>query len=307
MMQLRPWPGRPISYPGVYTGLPINVYHSAFACDEISISASGLKTIFGQSPRHYWAFSVYNKNRFEREESKEMVLGQATHHLLLGEAKFKSRFAVRPDTMGGVRFSKASRACAIWLEDREREGRTVITLAQLEQIKGMAAVLRDEPLIRAGILNGLIETSFIWKDAETGIWLKARPDALPNESLDFSDLKTTSSIFEEDLRRSIYAYGYFQQAALLSEGCFRCTGQRMNSFNLVFVESKPPHCVSVRTLKEEDIERGHRANRAALHKFAECLASGKWPGPDGEQRDAAYIEMRPWDQTSIERKLEIGL
>lgn len=303
MLKIIPWNERPVERPGIYSGIPIDRYHAMNCCKSVSISSTGLRRLFAESPAHYWAFSIYNKDRYDEPTSEALLLGGATHHLLLGEQNFKAKYAKRPNTMGGVRWSGQG-ACKVWLNDRRREGRQVILSSQMERIEGMARSLRREPLIQAGILNGYIETSFIWFDADTGIWLKARPDAAPSDSLDFADLKITRSIIGTDLRRSIFEYGYYQQAALVSEGCFKLTGQRMNSFSLVFVESVPPHCVAVLTMKDEDIERGHRANAAALKIFADCLREKTWPGPWGNQRDAAYIEMNSWDQAKIDRRLE---
>jgi hypothetical protein len=300
-IRLKPWLDRPIENPGIYAGMPIDDYHSAKTCIEPSISSTGLRQIFKQSPAHYWAFSVYNPNRHIKEETPFQILGSATHHLLLGEEKFRQRFAIRPDRIGGVKWSGQGTACDAWL--KLNAGKKIILSQHMQQIRGMAKAMASHPLVRAGILNGQIETSYIWKHTETGVWCKTRPDASPNDSLDFADLKTCNSIAEEDLRRSIASYGYFQQAALHAEACYQCTGMKMNSFTLVFVETKPPHCVAVRTLKETDIERGHFANWHALRMFADCMASGKWPGPYGEQEDAQYIEMTFWDQRHVDEKV----
>jgi hypothetical protein len=300
-IRLKPWLGHSIENPGIYAGMPIGVYHSAKACIEPSISSTGLRRIFRQSPAYYWAFSVYNPDRYDDDETPSQILGAATHDLLLSEVEFRKVFAIRPDRIGGVRWSGRGAACEAWL--RQNADKRIITSTQYEQIRGIAKALKKERLIRHGILNGEIETSYVWKDRETGVWCKTRPDASPNDSLDFADLKTCTSVAEEELRRSISSYGYFQQAGLHAEACVQCTGMKMNSFTLVFVESKPPHCVAIRTLKDNEIERGHRANQHALRIFADCMASGKWPGPHGEQEDAQYIEMTPWDQRAIDEKI----
>jgi hypothetical protein len=308
LLQIVPWNKKPVAFPGIYSGIPIDRYHSAECCIEPSISSSGLRTIFNKSPKHYWYNSVYNPKRSTKETGTEAkILGQATHHLLLGEQKFLSKFAIRPDTIGNEPWQGNRKACKMWLAAKAEAGLTVVTPDMIERITGMAQSLREEPLVQNGILNGLIEHSIIWKDKETGIWLKSRPDALPNDSADFSDLKTTTSVMWEDLRRSIREFGYFQQAAMVAEGCQQVLGIAMNSFSLVFVESREPYATQIVAIKDGDIQRGIQANRYALRKFADCLSSGKWPGPGEDFNDAKYIEMTEWAQKDIDARIKLGL
>jgi hypothetical protein len=300
---VRPWDGRPIGKPGIISGMPIDTYHSAKACVEPSISSSGLRRIFTASPRHYWANSPYNPKRVDDSETDALILGRAAHHLLFGQDDFKKLFVVRPATLGGEKWNGNRSACRIWLEDRAKEGRCVITEGQLEQVRGMAESLFEEPLVKAGILNGSIETSWFCKHQKTGIWLKARPDASPNDSLDFADLKTTASVEWDDIQRSIFKFGYYVQAGLLAMIVRALHGRDMNSFTLIFIEKSPPFDTAIVSLKESDIARGIRAAEQSIAKFAECLASGKWPGRYSEHADARYLEMREFDQKRIDERL----
>lgn len=305
MIPVKKWSGRKIGMPGVYAGIPLETYHAADICVEPSISSSGLRTIFSKSEKHYWCTSPLNPKRIEPEESEAFIFGRAAHHRLLGEADFKKLFVIRPETLGGEKWHGQRTACKLWLKDHRDKGYTVITPAQIETIDAMRASLIEEPLIQAGILNGDIERSWFWKDEKTGIWLKWRPDASPNDSLDFADLKSTTSVDYEDLQYAIRDYGYYQQAGLGAELCQRILNKPMNSFSLVFVEKKPPHCVQIVTLKEDDIARGMKANRIALDRFAKALASNVWPGPGGGQTDARYIGLREHDAKKIDRMLSV--
>lgn len=305
MIKPKKWLGKPIGMPGIYSDVPMEFYHSAKACIEPSISSSGLRTIFTQSPKHYWVHSPYNPKAIEREETDALIRGRAAHHLLFGQADFKKLFAVKPAELGGSKFHMSRLACQIWVQDREREGKTIIDEKTLADIVGMSESLAAEPLVKAGILNGMIEHSWFWKDKETGVWLKNRPDASPNDSLDFADLKSTRSVRYDDIQRTIRDYGYYQQAGLLADGCRVLLGVPMHSYSLVFIETKPPYCVSVVTLKENDIDRGIRANRLALRKFAEGMATGKWLGPAGDVSDARYVELPKYTQDAIDERLKM--
>lgn len=289
--------GTKIAEPGIYSGVPMEAYHQDL-CVAPSVSSSGLRKISNESPAHYWCESPYNPNRIEQKETDALTLGRASHHLLLGEDDFNTHYIVRPDKFDSWRTNAAKE----WKAEQEAEGRTVLLQGQLETIRGMARSLAGHPLIDAGILNGGIERTIAWKCKDTGVWLKARPDATPNESGDFADLKTTTSVQSADLARTIAEFGYHQQAALIAAGWHALTGNDIASFSFVFVEKTPPYCTRIVTLREEDLLRGERQNFQAIKTFAKCMETGEWPGPGGA--DAEYLSLPEWAQNKIDRQLE---
>jgi hypothetical protein len=298
------WDGRPIRFPGIYSGVPMDAYHSPSLCIEPSVSSSTLRTLWAKSPAHAWDRCPLNPRRDDDDETEALILGRAVHHLLLGEARWQDVFVMRPDDVLGESWHGNKKVCREWMAKRRAEGLTVLTPVQFDGIKGMAESLAREPLVQAGILNGAIEQSTVWKDQPTGMWCKARPDAVPNDSLDYSDLKTTLSVQVDDLRRTIMDYGYHQQAAFVGEACRQILRRDMTSFSLVFVEKKRPFCTRIVTLRDADISRGAQINRRCLDIFAECYASGNWPGPAGDQRDAAYIDLPEWGRNRIDERLK---
>lgn len=290
--------GAVITAPGLFASVPISVYHGASLCDGPSVSSSGLRKIINESPAHFWCESPYNPDRVEQKESEALILGRAAHHLLLGEDDFSTLFIARPDKWDSWRTDAAKK----WKADQEAEGRTVLLQGQLDQIRGMARSLAAHPLVEAGILNGEIEQTLAWRCKETGVWLKARPDAIPNESGDFADLKTTTSVQSADLARTIAELSYHQQAALISGGWHALTGKDIASFSFVFVEKTAPFCVRIVTLRDEDLARGERQNFVAIKKFARCMETGEWPGPGGA--DAEYLSLPEWATKRIDHQLE---
>lgn len=298
------WDGRPIAKPGIYRGIDIDRYHEQLTAGP-SISSSGLRTIFDESPAHYYARSYLNPDREDETPSEALTLGRGAHHLLLGESHFSERFAIRPETLNGEKWNSNRNDCKAWLKHCRDLGQEVLLPAQIKAIRGMARGLAAHPMVHAGILKGLIEHSMVWLDKDTGVWLKARPDAIPTSDADFSDLKTTVSVDREKLQRTIADYSYHVQAALIGMGSRELLGRPMESFTLVFVEKAPPYCASVVTLKPADIELGEQIVRAALRVFADCLESGQWPGPGGVQRDAEFIEIPTWPRNRQEGRLAL--
>ncbi|MGM4891225.1 PD-(D/E)XK nuclease-like domain-containing protein [Tardiphaga sp. 839_C3_N1_4] len=304
-MKIIPWNGKPISQPGIYSGVPIDVYHGADLCDAPSISSSGLRKISNDSPAHYWCESPYNPDRVEQKETEALVFGRAAHHLLLGEDDFNTHYIERPtEAPDGRAWNGNNKTCIEWLKKQRKEGRTVLLPAQIETIRGIARSLVRHPLIDAGILNGLIEHTIVWRCNDTGVWLKVRPDAIPNDAGDFADLKTTTSVQSLDLARAIAEHGYHQQAALIAGGWHALTARDIESFSFVFVEKTPPYCTRIVTLKDDDLARGERQNFQAIKTFAKCLETGDWPGPGAT--DAEYLALPAWAQNKIDHQLEMA-
>ena len=307
------WNGKPITEPGLYSKIPISVYHSAEICDGPSVSSSGLRQIFNKSPAHFYAEWSGNPDRVEQKDKPHFSIGRAVHHLMLGEPFFAKMFAVQPDEYpdsktgemkpwhNGATFAKN------WHTDMKVLGRTVLTPSDVENIRGMAMRLGKHPLVRAGALNGMIERSIFWKDKSTGIWIKSRPDSIPNASGDFVDLKTTVSVLHRDLARTIAELGYAQQGALIRSAAREVLGIDSPTFALVFVEKTAPWCPRVVTLKDSDLDLGERANRASIDALASCLRAKDWPGPGGNREDAEYIELPAWSQKQIEERLTYGI
>lgn len=289
-----------ISEPGVYA-LPIEVYHGQPTVSP-SISSSGLRTIWSQSPAHYFVDSALNPKRAQQPDRPAFALGRLAHKLLLeGSDGLADEFVTRPEQWSDWR----TKAAQEWRDGQIAAGKTVITDADLVAVTGMAESLARHPLVEAGILDGFVERSLIWKDAETGVWLKSRPDVVPRASGLFSDLKTTNSVADSDLERSLSDYGYHMQAALVGMASEAVLGRPMEEFALVWVEKAPPHCVRVTVLTGEDLDRGRQQVRRAIDQFAECVATGEWPGPGGSRRDAEYLTLPPWAAKQIDQRLEV--
>jgi hypothetical protein len=302
MLKVKEWDGKSVRMPSLVSRMNIDFYHSADAAIEPSISSTGLRKIMPPgSPKHYWANSVYNPKAEEDEETEALILGRAAHHRLFSQSGFEEAFVVRPARLGA---NREGSPCRIWIEERRAEGKTILTETQFEHIEGIAKSLANDPAVKAGALNGRIEESYFWKDKKTGIWLKTRPDANPTADLSFVDLKVTRSTEWSYLVRAIRTYSYYQQAALMATACLELHARPMDSFSFLFVENKPPYDIEFVMIKDNEIDRGIRANRVALDRFAECLKSGKWPGRRGERAEPKYIEMREYDQKDVD--FEIG-
>lgn len=314
-----------ITEPGIYD-LPIERYHSQ-CTDGPSLSSTGIRRLL-QSPAHYWKYSELNPHRVEEDDKDAFILGRAAHHLLLGERDFGKHFVVRPahrpddaELPENKRrlWSGNALDCKAWLKTEAEAGRTVLTDTQVEKIRGMAGMLpwqrgmtncglQNTPLVMGGALSGEIERSLFWKRGN--VWLKARPDAIPGDSNDFSDLKTISSksvagLSDFDLVRSVRDHRYYVQGAMVGMGADEVLKRTMTGFHLIFVDTGDVHAVSPITIDDDDLIRGERAVFLAIQIFERCLASGVWPGPTARQADARKLPLYDNDRKAFDAHLDL--
>lgn len=305
-----PWDGKPITRPGMYSRIPLDVYHGQFICDGPSLSSTGLRKIFTESPKHFYATWTGNPTRKppSNKEGRHFILGRAVHHLVLGEAYFAKLFCVQPEKIrivgeGLKAWNNIRPECKRWHAEQRAAGRTVLLQTELPLLRGMAREICEHPFYQAGLLGGLIERSLIWRDRDTGVWLKWRPDVIPRDSADFGDLKTTTSVLITDLMRAIDDYAYQQQAALGRWACREVLQMQMASFTYLFVESKEPHAVRDIRLIEDDLVLGENSNRVALDLFARCHRDNYWPGPGAGNEGNDRVPLSEYARKRISKQL----
>jgi hypothetical protein len=298
----------PIAAPGIYGGVAIEDYHSAEFCGAAhAVSSSDLRTCWAYSPRHMFHKWRCNPNRAQDNATKPMILGRATHHLLLGEAHFKTLFVGQPDKVrsekdGIVPWNNNRTECKEWNEEQRKAGRTILKDGELEAIVGIGRSIAAWPAAM-DLLRGEVECSMVARDPETGLLLLARPDAIPTTSGDFADLKTIADISDYGIATAIGSNGYHQQGALVWE-CCELLGMEFTSFNLVFVESKPPHCVRIIVVDEDDLTRGRLQNRHALRQIRHGIDHRDWPMPGNMHIHPMFLPS--WQRDQIDARLQIA-
>ena len=294
--------GEIITEPGIYD-MP-NAWYHADCCDGPSISSTGLRTIYAQSPAHYWFKSALNPERDpedDEEETEALRIGRAAHLLLLEPALFHAQVIARPPMFDSWR----TNAAKAWRAEKQLEGFTVLNPDEMQRIAGIANALRAHPLFAEGILDGDIERSLIWKDQKTGVWLKARPDAIPRGSNVFGDLKCVKDASDRALHRMVFwDRQYDMQMALGGIGMRILTGRRVEEHVLVAVESKKPHAIAVRPIHEAAILEAEACLRFAVDRFARCWEEKRWPSY--EDSDSLYLHRPARDSERLADLQKIG-
>ena len=296
-MNIIKYSGGKIAEPGIYAGVPFDAYHGDL-CQGPSVSSSGLRTIEAKTPLHYYATSYLNPNRIPDEPKDHFSLGRAAHLLLLGESGFREQFSVRPEQWSDWRTKDAQ----TWRKQQHLIGRDVLTPADLETIRGIAASLGAHPLVKSGVLHGLVEHTVVAKDAATGVWLKCRPDVVPQADGVLVDIKTTTDASPDAIRNTVMNFGYAMQGGLAAMVMKAAIGFTVTDFVLVFIEKSPPYAVNITPIDSEWIWFAQRQVRRAINRFAKCVEAGEWPGYDTEQT----AHLPEWLRKRFEQQIETG-
>lgn len=260
-------PGTPITAPCYISNMPADIYHA-----HDSISNSGLKLI-GRSPAHF-------NQQPKREPTRSMIIGSALHMAVL-----------EPDSYDYVHTNAPDRRSKEYKDIAANYGADkVLTSEESTKIEG----IRDSLWSKFGellSLPGHTELSGFVADPETGVMCRHRFDKLTKCGIAI-DLKTTVDARSDAFSRSINSYGYNQQAAFYSDQYEWITGNQLTDFIFIAIESESPYAAKLYRIGNQSLEIGREQYRAALNRYAECKASGFWPGY--ECKDVEEIEVPQW-------------
>lgn len=249
-----------------------------------SLSASGAKAIIEQSPLHFWHQSCLNPNR-EESDADHFAVGRAAHDLLLLGGDWRTRYHVLPEGFAWNKTVAMAEEIAA-ASHAKKKGKTLIKAADMKLVERIADRISSSADARNALLRGKAEVTLAWQDELTGVWLRARPDFLPQSCIDGADLRIVSDLkfmasthcSPRGFAKAIDNFGYHLSAAWYSEGIKQVYGKYPTHFLFIVIERDEPHTVSTYWLEAEDIERGHKQMRQAIDLFAACLKRNEWPG-----------------------------
>lgn len=271
-----------VTEPGVHPDMPEDAYHA----DPVpggSLSSSGARKLLTTCPARF----DYER-RHPEPPKKTFDIGHAAHKLVLGVGPHL-------EVVPGERWD--TKAAKEKVAEIRAAGDVPLKQADHDQVVAMADAIRSHPiagaLLRPG--SGQPEQSLFWLDGDTGVMRRARldwlPDRTPTGRLIVADYKTCVSADPEHIGKAVTNYGYHQQDPWYLDGIAAVGLGEDAAFVFVFQEKTPPYLVSVVELDDEARLVGRERNRRALHRYAECTASGYWPG---YADDVSLISLPPW-------------
>ncbi len=276
-------PALVVDQPGVYDGMPEDVYHG----DPVpggSLSSSGARMLLPPS-----CPALFDHRRKTGEQHKRTFdFGHAAHHEVLGVG---AELIVVDVADWRTKAAKEAKAAAY------EAGQVPLLADEHGQVLAMAAALRAHPI--AGRLlqpgTGQAEQSLFWVDRQTGVWRRARLDFirhyLGRRSV-IVDYKTTTCAHPDALAKAVHSFGYHQQGAWYVDGA-EALGlvEHGAVFVLVFQEKTAPYLVTVVELDPTALLIGRELNTQALHRYRECTDAGVWPAYTD---DVELVSLPSW-------------
>lgn len=246
--------------PGIYPDIPDTEYHAA----KDILSSSGARRLITSTPRKF-----YEEMTTVRPYNPAFEIGHAAHTLVLTVG---DPFEVVDADSWRTKDAKAARDAAL------QAGNTPLLAKEYAQVRAMADAILDHPVTGELFTRNdtTSEQSLYWKDEQTGVACRARPDLAVNDWSLIVDYKTTVSADPREFAKSIAKYGYHQQQAWYCEAVETLTGIRPE-FVFVCQEKTPPYEVSLIQLDADAVRIGGRLNEDARTIYAACMDSGVWP------------------------------
>ena len=274
-----------ITEPGLY-----DMTNDRYHLDPVpggSLSSSGAKKLIAKTPLHF-----------------KWDLDHPTHKVVFDYGTAAHSLVLEGDESGLVIVDAAdwrTKAAQEAKTEAHAKGKTPLLTKDFEQVKAMAEQIRQHPEAAFLLKDGKPEQSAFWQH-NTGVWLRARFDWLPNKrghGLMLSDYKTAASADPGKFARSAADYGYHQQAAFYCDAA-KALGLSPDPVMLFIVQEKTaPYAVNVIELHEDDVHTGRALNERAIRLYQQCKLTDTWPGYTmGEP-----VKLPKWADYDAEAKL----
>ena len=275
---------------------------------------------------------------YESPSSEAKDWGNLVDALLLTPEQFLSRYAIRPQTYpaDGKKgeqptekpWNGNSNWCKAWIQ--KQGGKEVVSADELAQAKIAVTRLMGDETISAFInaSNKQVHIVGEWHDerAKIVIPVECLIDLLPRSDTEFyksvGDFKSATSGAVIPFSKVAAKFGYHVQAAfdlaMIVAAENREPDYERNTWSLIGQESYPPFQTFKRmydaTVEDGLIAFGKNAYESALHRYAQCLKTGKWYDYDDDPKNSpdrnvsqGWTIMRPasWmAYESLSMKLE---
>ena len=255
-----------------------------------SLSSTYARGLINTSPMH-----VRHAMDNPKKSTDAMEFGSALHSIILEKA----------DNIELINFkSFGGKEAGILRRAAIDSGKIPMLAHRKDEADIMVAALKKHPVAPKLLANGDAEKSLFWQDKTNNIWCRARIDWMPKAGNIFTDYKTCASANPADIAKSIYNFGYFQQAEWYMRG-IKALGICDNpQFAFIFQESKPPYDVIVVQLDPTALALGKILNDKASAIFSCAIKSDNWHGYCG---DIETIGLPYFGEKQLQDKIDMGI
>lgn len=283
---------------GIYFDLSNESYHA-----DPAISRSGMM-LFAESPYRYWA-NYINPDRPPKKFTPQMEFGTALHSYILEKEKFDQEYILEPvyeklpklvrlKDVGRPVFEayKAAKAkiefCnEMIFNDFDPTGKKILSLEEMNQLILMQMELLKHKEANALLKDAIYESSYFWKDKESGLMVKCRPDVLHDNII--VDLKTCASASSRAYQGAMIDGGYHIQAAIIRDGVRELAGRDIPNAINVCIETKYPYSIGIKIISEDVLAEGRRVYKQILIEMAEAINHNHFPDYEPET-----VELPKW-------------
>jgi hypothetical protein len=294
-------PAAEVTGPDVYN-LPAAEYHA-----RLELSSTGARKLLPPS-----CPALFKHWREKGEQPTDAFdFGSAAHRLVLGVGEEIAE--VQADNWRSPKHRDEA-------DEHRAAGRIPLLSRDVGTVHEMAEKLREHPIASALFEpgSGRAEQTLIWR--ESGTWVEdVDGEAVPRAAwvpcralvdwlrhpgggrLLVPDYKTCASAAPADVEKAIARYGYHIQGAFYLAG-LRALGRADDSarFLLVMQEKTAPYLVTVIEPDDTAMRMGAIRVRQALDIYAQCTATGRWPG---YADDVVLAELPPWETKELKGEI----
>jgi hypothetical protein len=242
--------------PGIHQ-IPAEEYHA-----DPAVGRTTLWRLHVATPAHAKFQSI--------ETTPEMDIGTATHTALLEPHRFEKAVICGPVDRRGKKWGEAVAA---------NPGALVLPQPTFEKVLRLRDTVMKDPIVQSLPSEfAAMEHSAVWRDAETNLMCKCRPDLYRGDQSMIVDLKTTGDATKQTWLRRAMDFGMHLQASWYSDGWQLAGGGDVETFLFLVVERDPPFAHALYELGPGEVDLGRRIGRKALQKYMECARADDWPG-----------------------------
>ncbi len=205
-----------------------------------------------------------------------MELGSAFHTLMLEPHLFADNYTIKPPKVllkdVGREVYDVFKRTELTLESTNK-----IVLSQEDYLNLLAMekkILSSEQAMQL-LSDGIIEQSYFWKDKDSGLMLKARPDVIHRNM--YVDIKTCADASPRAYQHSMIDGGYHLQAAMVRDAIRHHENRDMNTTINICVENKYPYTVAIYIIDEAAIDHAEAQYKRNLRELKDCLEKDVWP------------------------------
>lgn len=246
--------------PGIYPNIPNEEYHGG-----PGLSSTALKLLLERPDKYHWQYVLGNP----RPSRKIFDVGSTAHTLILeGDKFYDEHIIVDSPTRSHKPYKDA-------VKEHADSGKMIMTELELQACCGIADAVLNHRIAGNLLAGARCEESIYWQEGD--LLCKCRPDAWRPDISVCGDLKTTGDASPDFFERNSFKLGYHISAAWYLRGIEAATGERMDQWAWIVVETEAPHAVQVYEADPDLLERGMRQCDLAIETLKRCQDEGHWP------------------------------